>query len=204
MGGALHGQAIPGKWRRVSRRLATVALLGLGLMAGTSGVGAQTPNQDDADPVVYTSPMYGYTLTYDPADWVIVNGDPDTGDEYDSVTLSTGTSLVTLIGDPDYFPPGSDPEEELGRCVDDYAGAIMESADVTDAETRSYVMDEDGRSGMIVVYTYDEEEWAEIIVCTALPDGITAVMLRDAPTTDSGQTETELWNELRDGIAPAD
>lgn len=80
----------------------------------------EVPEELSGETVTYESPLYDYTLTYDPAVWEEVAEDEDPDDPYDQLFLSSLSSNLALTGDPDYD------EDELETCLDDYVrGAAM-------------------------------------------------------------------------------
>ena len=108
---------------------------------------------------VYESPNYGYTLTYDPAEWEYYIEDETPDNEYDFACFRNGLSVVCLSGNPDYE------DDELTDCVEDH-GASLETVDgVSDVEPRGgrgSEGDDDDRAWGTYTYTYEFEDGDEI------------------------------------------
>ena len=112
----------------------------------------------DGEEDVYESPQYGYSLTYDPEEWEVVLEDDDPDDAWDEVSLGNGTSVVRLIGDPDYD------EDELADCVEDYVGALESgenNADVEPLDEPDAEGEEDDRAWATYSYTFTNEDGEE-------------------------------------------
>jgi hypothetical protein len=54
-------------------------------------------NQDAAATETYVSPSFGYSLSYDPSEWTVIEG-PSTGDGIDHIGLRSGPASVYLDG----------------------------------------------------------------------------------------------------------
>lgn len=199
----------------LARLLAVLALLVLGLAPGAR-VAAQAGDEE-----TYESPQYGYTLTYDADEWEVVLEDEDEDDDYDTIALSNGISTISVVGDPDYD------EDELEDCVDDYLAGLEQNDNASDIEP-SDERDAEGADDDVVwaTYTYtfafdsgDEADFARYFSCTAVGDGLTLVVIHDAPVDDyedevteredlleglGGISASDEEDEDRDGTRPAD
>ncbi len=166
------------------------------LLGGRAGVAAA---QDDEE--TYESEQYGYTLTYDTGEWEVVQEDEDEDDPYDTLYLGNGISNVALIGDPDYD------ENDLDDCVDDYL-AGMEDNDAFSAIEPYDEPDADGEEDDLVwasfSYTFEFEDGEEgdyirYLECRALGDGVTLVIIHDAPVDDY-EDEISERDDLLEGL----
>src|SRR5688572_23117658 len=99
---------------------------------------AAVQGDEDEDEDVHESELYGYTLSYDPAEWEVYQEDDDPDDEYDRIFFRNASqlSLVGLTGDPDYD------RDQMPDCVEDYVAGLedgertsaVEPLDEPDAE----------------------------------------------------------------------
>ncbi len=188
-----------GLWRAVGRLLAVAALLVLGLAPAT-----RVAAQDDEE--TYESPQYGYTLTYDTDEWEVAGEDPDEDDAYDRFYLGNGVSSIVLIGDPDYD------EDEIDTCLDDYVTGFEGSDAVSDVEEyddQDAEGEEEDRIWATYTFTFefddgDESDFARYLECQALGDGLTVVIIHDAPVDDY-EDEVSEREDLLEGLeGPSD
>lgn len=137
----------------------------------------ESRDEDSAsgDLETYESALYGYSITYDPTAWILVEDQlPD--DDYDWVFFATAGGFVSIAGDPDYAG------DELGSCVEGYL-AILEGSDGVSAvrELRNEGGDEDERVWTVFSYDYDgSDAYVRSISCQALDD-VTLVVMLDGP-----------------------
>jgi len=178
---------------------------------------AATPAADDEDEDsgeastdggVYESPNYGFTLTWDQDEWEVLIEDEDPEDDYDSIFLYNGTSLVGVTGDPDY---DTDDEDELQDCVDDYARSLERNDAVSDLEP----LDDEGASGneagiawAAYSYTYAYEDGTvgdqiRYYGCQVIGDGLVLVVLHDAAAGDY-EDEISAREALLEGLEVAE
>ncbi len=153
---------------------------------------------------VYESPNYGFTLTWDPDEWEVLIEDEDPDDDYDSIFLFNGASLVGVTGDPDY---DTDDPDQLQDCVDDYALTLERNDAVSDLEP----LDDEGASGneegiawATYSYTYEYEDGTvgdqvRYYGCQVIGDGLVLVVVHDA-AADDYDGEIEAREQLLEGF----
>jgi hypothetical protein len=154
------------------------------------------------DGEVYESPTYGYTLTFDPAEWEYFIEDEDPDDPYDFQCFSNNVSVVCLSGNPDYA------EDEMIDCVDDY-GAGLETldgnSDVEEYDDPDAFGDDDGVAWGTYSYHYEdpdgafEDDYVRYFECRYVGDGVTVVILHDAQA-DVYEDEVEAREALVEGL----
>ena len=163
-------------------------------------------DEDDAEPdddeETYESPLYGYTLTYDSAEWEVLQEDEDSDDDYDQLFLTNGVSIVGLTGDPDYA------DDELADCVDDYIGGLENedsASDIDLLDEQDAEGEDDDRVWQTVTYTWEvedgEEDYIRYFECRWLGDDLTLVILHDTLDADY-EDEIEAREELLEGFSP--
>lgn len=164
----------------------------------------EDPEETGADGGVYESPNYGFTLTWDPDEWEVLIEDEDPDDDYDSIFLFNGASLVGVTGDPDYE---TDDPDELQDCVDDYARTLARNDSVSDLE----LLDDQGASGneddiawATYAYTYEYEDGSEgdqirYYGCQVIGEGLVLVILHDV-VADDYEDEVEAREDLLEGV----
>lgn len=159
-------------------------------------------DRDGEDLGRYESPQYGYALEYDPEEWEVDAEDEDLDDPYDTIQVFNGTSLVMLVGDPDYDA------DEMNRCVREYAAALAGAEEVEDLEAREggevadAVEEEDGTASVEVAFTFDGQDLIRHIACTDLGEGVTLVVLHTVRAADYDD-EVAAREDLLEGLEPA-
>jgi hypothetical protein len=152
----------------------------------------------------YESPLYGYTITYDADEWEPYQEDDDPDDEYDKLYLTNGPSLLFIVGDPDYD------EDDLDDCLDDYGTPEGEDgvSDVEPLDERDAEGDEDDLAWVTYTYTLEfedgsEDDFTRYYSCRYLGDGLTLVVIHDAPAADY-EDEVEARESMLEGFELAD
>lgn len=142
-------------------------------------------------------------MSYDPGVWEILLEDEDPDDPYDMIYLSNGISFVGLSGDPDYA------ETELESCIDDYGQSLQQEEGASEVEPlrgRGNAGSEEGVAWATFAYVYTNEDGEEsedirYYECRALGEGVTLVIMHDAPAEDF-EDEVEAREELLEGFEP--
>ena len=173
---------------------------------------AQQDEDDDVsggDDEVYESARYGYTITYDPAEWEVVQGDADPDDQYDKITFSNGVSLIVVFGDPRYDA------DNLDECIDFY-GDFLEFTDrgfnIEPRDEPGAADEEDGRAWATytwATYTFtvededvDERDFVGYFECIWFGVEPTIVIYHEAPVGEF-EDEIEAREAFVAGIEPA-
>jgi hypothetical protein len=172
----------------------------------TEEPGPQPPDDETPTPTTdgmetYTSPSYGYTLTYDPEVWEKtreVTNPTDSG-PLDVLGLDNRTSLVTLVGEAGV--EGFDARQLCEVRLRQYS----EDPQVSDLVVREEVDGDESRATVEFDYTYttddgDEYDWTVWVDCFNAPDNSTLLSFFFSSPPESADEQATAREDLLAGL----
>ena len=170
----------------------------------TAGDEEEEENGDDGgDEAVYESPQYGYTLTYDAAEWEVVDETTDEGGD-DLLFLTNGVSNALLVGQPRY---DGDLEECLAAWEE--GQSAIEGVDdwepLEDEDGEPVAGEDDDRAWAAFAFDYTGEDQEEVerviyVECRVLvPEESVVVLLHNVRAEDY-EDEVDAFEALFEGL----
>lgn len=141
---------------------------------------------------VYTSPIYGATLQYDPEVWTLADSYEDSANSY--AEFQSDTSVLTVWELEGY---GSD----VSACITQGAEAYVDGNELiknwqiaTRANGDEMISLGDTEAWVVATFTYDGESRVAYVNCQAIPgeDAVVVVMLTTSPEDYNAQLDLVL------------
>ncbi len=150
----------------------------------------------------YTSPTYGYELTWDEDIWTVE--DESSEDDIDALSLSSDILTLNVTG---YNSGDGDPE----TCLDNYLGVLTDrgnggsdgEAEIVSGDDGDLIFPSDDGTNLraYAFYTVDGEDLASDIICVSLSDeNILAVEFTTDPQTLADTDTSDQIQDILDGL----